>query len=220
MQKREYRSLKWQEWYQLAREYYVKNGNLLVPGSYITSDGYRLGRWIERQRYAHRYARHRLTDQKIMKLESIGMVWKLENRFTWEYWLSLCEDYYREHHHLKVPHGYCFGDIHFGYWIIKQRTNYKHGALSQKQIADLERFDMQWNLGYIRHTWDEWFHIAKKHYQEHECLNVPVSYCVDTGEKLGQWLSIQRMRYHGTKLPALSCHEIRLLESIGIVWNR
>ena len=40
----------WNDWLESAKSYHEEFGDLLVPSRYITPDGYKLGRWIERQR--------------------------------------------------------------------------------------------------------------------------------------------------------------------------
>ena len=40
--------VQWNNYYNLAREYYKTNNNLLVPQRYITDDGFYLGSWIHR----------------------------------------------------------------------------------------------------------------------------------------------------------------------------
>ena len=65
--------LSWNDWYELAKVYYDEKGDLLVPRGYISEDGYNLGIWINTQR--NYYKKEKLTEEKIKKLESIGMVW-------------------------------------------------------------------------------------------------------------------------------------------------
>ena len=46
-------------------------------------------------------------------------------------------------------------------------------------------------------TWDEWYNLAKEYFVEHSNLIVPASYITPSGEKLGQWISLQRRYYKG-----------------------
>ena len=50
MRKRTYQTQTWEEWYECAKNYYSKFGDLLISRDFVTADGFRLGRWIERQR--------------------------------------------------------------------------------------------------------------------------------------------------------------------------
>ncbi len=71
---------KWLWWYDLAKKYYEYHGNLLIPRTFITKNGYekdsdgkRLGVWIARQRYIY----NNLSEEKIADLEKIGMIWNI-----------------------------------------------------------------------------------------------------------------------------------------------
>ncbi len=67
----------WEIGYQHAQNYFAEKGDLAVPNTYICSDGYRLGKWISNQRCAyHGVARKGLEQDKVRKLEEIGMSWK------------------------------------------------------------------------------------------------------------------------------------------------
>lgn len=65
----------WVRSYDLAKNYYNDNGNLLIPYKYVTDDGVRLGTWVSKQRKD--YKEHRLAKERIDLLEAIGMVWVL-----------------------------------------------------------------------------------------------------------------------------------------------
>lgn len=64
----------WESHFNMAKQYYKENGNLLIPVNYII-DNFRLGSWIVHQR--QKYKENRLSDYQIKKLEKIGMVWKV-----------------------------------------------------------------------------------------------------------------------------------------------
>ncbi|MBQ7668021.1 MAG: helicase associated domain-containing protein [Clostridia bacterium] len=65
----------WEKMYNLAKEYYNENGNLLIPDKYTTKENIKLGRWIGTQR--GNYKKNILSKEKIELLEKIGMVWNL-----------------------------------------------------------------------------------------------------------------------------------------------
>ena len=65
----------WNEKYMLAKEYYKKHGNLLIPHDYIVND-IKLGRWIQTQRQNYnKNDNSYFTTDKINKLNDINMVW-------------------------------------------------------------------------------------------------------------------------------------------------
>ena len=65
----------WITGYQHAKQYFEKYKNLEVPYTYISQDGYRLGRWISNQRSAYKKKEKGLDKEKAKKLQEIGMVW-------------------------------------------------------------------------------------------------------------------------------------------------
>ena len=65
---------KWEKAYALAAAYYEENGNLNIPRSYVTAAGERLGQWVASQQWA--YPKGKLTEERIAKLDAIGMRWE------------------------------------------------------------------------------------------------------------------------------------------------
>ena len=71
----------WNEGYQEAKRYFDAHGDLKVPVDYVSPDGYALGKWVKRQRYTRQNPEKScavLTEERIAKLDEIGMRW--ENR--------------------------------------------------------------------------------------------------------------------------------------------
>lgn len=209
----------WDEWLEDAQEYYAAFGNLLVSSRYETPDGYKLGRWIERQRAIYngnpKIAGHLSLDQ-IKALNRIGMIWKLENRREWEVWLGLCDQYLKENGDLLVPKSYELKGAGLGNWINEQRKRYHKNVLTEDQIAELNKRKMVWSLGQ-RRAWEDWYEDAKEYYALHGDLLVPLSYITDEGELLGQWIFGQR--YHRNSGKIYSEERIKQLDLIGMVWN-
>ncbi|BFL47561.1 helicase associated domain-containing protein [Lactonifactor longoviformis] len=221
MGERTYRRQQWEEWYQNARAYADTFGNLLVPHDYVTADGYRLGRWIERQRAMHNgVIPSSLDRERCLALERIGMVWKLEKRLSWETWMAMVQEYHQEYGDLDVPTDYTAKNgCQLGYWIKEQRKKYKGGYLAEKQIRDLERFDMIWSF-YERKDWEDWLRLAEMYYQTHGNLLVPASYQTADGDRLGSWIFVQRERYWGANgRRPLSREQVKALEQISMVWG-
>ena len=75
----------WLYIYNLAKEYYEKNGDLLITSNYVVcKDGKKinLGYWINTQR--KRYKSGKLSKEKTLLLEDIKMVWKFHNKYSLE----------------------------------------------------------------------------------------------------------------------------------------
>lgn len=62
----------WERKYNLAKKFYETNGNLLIPVNQQYENTY-LGKWISHQRQS--YAKGKLPQEKIERLEQIGMIW-------------------------------------------------------------------------------------------------------------------------------------------------
>ena len=72
----------WNEGYQEAKRYFDAHGNLNVPAEYVSPNGYNLGNWVKRQRYTRQNPEKScavLTEERIAKLDAIGMRWGKSN---------------------------------------------------------------------------------------------------------------------------------------------
>lgn len=216
--KRGYLSLQWDEWYDLANRYWMLHDDLLIPNKYATRDGYRLGRWIERQRSLYRRHSHIMTDEKVDKLNSIGMIWVLEERHEWEFWIHLCKVYFEQHGDLEVPISYkTSNDVLLGNWIVQQRKKYRLNLLDETEIRELDAFHMRWEVN-ERRNWQQWYDVAKRYYQTYGNLDVKVDYIDEYGNRLGMWISVQREKYRHIRKPFLHKEEISLLNELNIKW--
>ena len=82
----------WNEGYQEAKHYFETHGDLKVPVDYVSPDGYALGKWVKRQRYTRQNPEKSgavLTEERIAKLDEIGMRW--ENQKSQKSYLKLKE---------------------------------------------------------------------------------------------------------------------------------
>ena len=72
----------WNEGYQETKCYFDAHGDLKVPADYVSPDGYALGKWVKRQRYTRQNPEKSgavLTEERIAKLDEIGMRWEKSN---------------------------------------------------------------------------------------------------------------------------------------------
>ena len=139
----------WEEGYAHAKEYFLSNGDLLVPYQYKCEDGYRLGTWIAARRggYIGYGSWARPTDEEIQRLEKIGMVWDVED-YLWLQNYQLAKEYYEAHGNLKIPKRYVTASGKcLGIWIHSQRQMYL-GKKSNKNLSK-ERIDMLNSIGML-----------------------------------------------------------------------
>ena len=158
----------WNSMFKLAEEYYREHGDLKIPQTYITSNGEKLGIWINTQRAAYKNrgksveernnAFAPLTDEQVQRLEAIGMLWDVYTD-VWGSMFKLAEEYYKEHGNLKIPYSYITSNgENLGTWIINQRVAYKNrgksveernntfAPLTDEQVQMLESIGMMWDV--------------------------------------------------------------------------
>ena len=162
----------WLEKYERAKQYYVENGNLLIPGTYETNDGVKLGMWISHQR--RDYIKNKLSNDRIELLEAIGMIWSVYDAQWFDYY-RLAVIYYNENGNLLIPRLYTTSNgIKLGSWLGAQRRQYKDGKLSEDKTELLEKSGMIWSVYEIQ--WYENYQVAVEYYNDNGNLLVPLRY--------------------------------------------
>lgn len=139
----------WDEKFEYARRYYVKFGNLRVPPQYVTEDGFALGVWITNLRNIYcGNSEGRLNEERVKKLESIGIEWRINNKLTWDEWYNLAVDYYKEHGNLRMPSKYEMNGYKLGNWVSNQKVAKRHPGghrrITPEQIGKLEAIGIEW----------------------------------------------------------------------------
>ena len=115
---------KWERCYAEAADYYEQHGDLAFPKKYVTESGIRLGAWVENQRAY--YLKGELSDDKIRRLEAIGMLWEGRNDRQWLKAYEAAARYFQQYGDLNVPYQYVSPEgIRLGYWVVRQRAAYK-----------------------------------------------------------------------------------------------
>ena len=206
----------WQNGYNKALQYRRENGNLDVPHSYKTADGYRLGAWISDQR-----ERTDMPEHRKRLLDDLGMIWKKPD--PWEVRYALAKAYYEEHGNLNVPAQYKADGVCLSKWVSEQRQVYigNRGKkrLTEEQIARLNAIGMVWDNSLKKRNRDAWearYAEAKRYYDKHGNLAIPIDYIGDDGKQLNLWILVQRRYYEQKKLTE---EQIDKLSAIGMVWT-
>lgn len=88
-----------------------------------------------------------LDENRIRKLEEIGMVWDSVRDQAWNRCYAEAEAYYREHGDLCVPVGYVTkSGVNLGTWLSNQRSYRKSGirttSLTPERMEALDRIGM------------------------------------------------------------------------------
>ena len=209
----------WEKGFASAQKYRTEHGDLLVPVRYRDKNDFALGEWIVYNR--QRYLGGNLTQNRIERLEAIGMVWSTSNDL-WEQNYAAATQYYLEHSDLEVPIKYetpsGFG---LGVWLGAQRAAHKAGELPQEQVERLDALGMDWTNRNDR-KWMSLYDVAAAYYHEHGNLNVPSEYVTPDGVLLGKWVARQRYAYLNPDRSSARVTPERkaLLDKLGMVWEK
>ena len=197
----------WEKGFASAQKYRTEHGDLLVPVRYRDKNDFALG--------------GNLTQNRIERLEAIGMVWSTSNDL-WEQYYAAATQYYLEHGDLEVPIKYetpsGFG---LGVWLGAQRAAHKAGELPQEQVERLDALGMDWTNRNDR-KWMSLYDVAAAYYHEHGNLNVPSEYVTPDGVLLGKWVARQRYAYLNPDRSSARVTPERkaLLDKLGMVWEK
>lgn len=209
----------WEKGFTSAQKYRTEHGDLLVPVRYRDKNDFALGEWIVYNR--QRYLGGNLTQNRIERLEAIGMVWSTSNDL-WEQNYAAATQYYLEHGDLEVPIKYetpsGFG---LGVWLGAQRAAHKAGELPQEQVERLDALGMDWTNRNDR-KWMSLYDVAAAYYHGHGNLNVPSEYVTPDGVLLGKWVARQRYAYLNPDRSSARVTPERkaLLDKLGMVWEK
>ena len=197
----------WEQSFHDAQDYYSSHGNLHIPSRTP------LGWWLKAQRQS--YKCNKLSDDKISRLEAIGMVWAEPD--AWFRGYQAAKSFFELNGHLDIPADFITEQgFKLGNWYRNQREALRNGTLSNERLEKLLAIGFQQEPVKQR-RWMQYYQQAKEYYDAHGDLSVPSDYVNESGIPLGQWISVQRASY---KKKRLSGQQIHLLEAIKIEWDR
>ena len=203
--------------YQALLAYYQEYGNADVKASYVSRDGYPLGRWVgnARRRYKEAFGKP-LTNEQKKRLDDLGMIWD-KTAYQWEKNYAMAKAYYEEFGDLEILRTYVAKDGSLlGVWLDNQRAAYlgkrpDAAPLTQTQIQRLEEIGIKWETRNER-QWIARYKSAEIFYKTNRNLKVPATYRTKDGCLLAKWLSRQREQY---MKHTLSKERRELLNRIG-----
>jgi hypothetical protein len=139
----------WYSHFEQAKEYYIEHGNLLISRNYVSNNEVRLGQWIGNQRNAYKgqSGTSFLTQEKIDKLNKIGMVWDTLE-LKWNLGYEYAKEYFLKNGNLLVPSNYVVDNFKLGKWINVKRNAYNGNGgrkISKERIEKLNEIGMVWN---------------------------------------------------------------------------
>lgn len=213
----------WDVMFSHAKQYYEQHGNLDVPRRYKTPEGYSLGVWLQTQRQIRAGKEAGcLDEERVAKLDSLGMRWESVRDVSWEKHYRACKAYRERYGNLNIPGDYVTEDgIKLGIWIKNVRNYHRSGIKSSYFTPERERqldaLGMIWDQP--NYVWERNYAAALAYYREHGNLEVPRGYIQD-GVKLNIWLTELKETYRGKREGRqLSEEQIARLNELHIRWG-
>ena len=217
-------SASWELMYAKAKQYYKQNKHLNIPRRYKTEDGYSLGNWIFTQRKVYAGTQYgNLSEDRIKKLEAIGMVWDNIRDLSWQRYYQEAELYAKEHNNLNVKATYVTkSGVKLGSWLSNLRTykknNIQQNYLTKDRVEELNKLGMVWDVP--DYLWEQNYAACVEYHREHGDLDIPSGYVSKDGLKVGAWLRRQRaLRQRKAVGTELTEEQIQRLDAIGMNWD-
>ena len=183
----------WGEYYEKLKIFKIEEGHLDVPSKH------EIGIWVVNQRKL--FNTNKLSTERIKLLDDLGFIWDTQ-KFRWEKNFNIIKE-------KGCNSNFVLKDPILRNWKAKQRLMYQKGDLSTNKINLLENIGFDFNP--VENDWVSKFRELKSFKKLNGHTNVP-----QRGTPLGTWVSSQRKR---KKSGLMSSKKIKLLESIGFIWN-
>lgn len=222
-------SLSWDDYYELAVEYYKEHGNLLVPSNY-SKNGMNLGSWIgtQRQSIKAKGDRKPLSTEQIERLNAIGMVWNtLEEQWNLSY--EKVEKFKKENGRFPAEEADDEEEAFLGRWIgtQKQRILRQYADKKEDEIPVDKRIKIdklhQIGIIYKIKSWEEWYEEYKNFLLMHDGKKPYQKSKNGTEAALGRWGTAQQQKilrkyYNVTEesIPDEIKDKIKKLHELGI----
>lgn len=130
----------WEQAFQAAQEYYNRYGNLNISSAYVDENGFKLGTWVQRQKaiYNGRAKYGSLTEERIKRLENIGINWSNKTDLIWERNFKAAQRYVEEYGNLKIPVAYRTEDgVRLSEWLRGQKKNVNISAERKRKLESI-----------------------------------------------------------------------------------
>jgi Helicase associated domain len=221
----------WDVMFEKLKEYKKTHGHCLVNTSNWKDP---LVKWVLSQRRHYLTVEEGgtsslLTTKKLMKLHSIGFVFRQKDKYkTFEQRIDELKEYKLQHGNLRVP----TNTQGLGAFVAHARDQYRLSKLGKKHTMNDEKFQTLLDLGFEfkvgktpvvtcpRLNWDERFQQLLQYKQENGDTIVPQHF--SGYNNLGAWVKTQRGNYKLMKKGARSAMTAEMalkLSEIGFVWE-
>jgi hypothetical protein len=198
----------WDDNYEELRKFKKKHGHCRAPHHYLSA-GLKLGVWVSLQRTL--YSKHKLSAERIQKLECEGFEWQPHDK-DWIRSFEALKSFQSEHGHCSPARSYKTQDLKLGDWVNRQRGLYAKNQLTSDRIALLEGIGFDWDP--LSAEWKANFEALRVFKDEHKHCRVPRSYVGN--RHLGRWINTLRTSYSRGRIPP---DRVAKLSGLGI-WSQ
>ncbi|MFC8592974.1 helicase associated domain-containing protein [Streptomyces atroolivaceus] len=177
--------------------------------------GFPLGQWIADAR--RQYARGTMSDDRIIQLEKLGMIWSTVD-VAWDEGLTAARAWAGLHGHLLAPLDATFEGAKVGIFLKNARAAARRAddntrrqglpadatgwILSEERREQLEEIDASWCPVWSI-TWQRAFHLTRLHLETGELLPTQPGKALAQGEDLGRWVQTVRTGWDKLRRPAV-----------------
>lgn len=204
-----------------AAAYKAEHGHLMVPQTYTTPSGYRLGSRMNSARTRADGIPERVRQQ----LDEMGMVWSVPDA-EFALLLTHARSWFDEHGTLDVgKQQRCCGDYPLAGALKRKRRLHARGALPEAHFQALEEFGMRWGSRQDRATeaglagCRRWLQQRRAEGVERPILDVPVHHVDSEGYGIGDFISALRAINNGTRAGFIPDDLRRELDGMGMIWR-
>ena len=199
----------------MLEEYIEQKGTSLVPSTFKTANGFKLGQWVSVQRT--RYGKGIIAQERRERLEALDGWWWDRRDYLWEEGFRHLEEYIESHGNALTPLKYTSDDSHqLGGWVNTQRVAHGKGTLPPHREQRLRELP-GWSWSAKDSLWEEGFSRLLRYLEVHRHVNVPQKYADADGYQLGSWVTVQRVARNARRLKPE--RESRLSALPGWTWD-
>jgi len=202
--------LSFDEIVRILTEYKEKHGNCLVPRTYITEDGVRLGELVGNIRNGTK----KISAEEKANLDNLGFVWRVKERvLPFNEVISLLAEYKEKYGDCVVPRIYVTeAGIRLGIIVNGIRSGIRKTSAEEK--AALDELGFVWEI-YNKHiSFNEVVSLLVEYKEKNGNCLVPLAYTTEDGIRLGK--IVGRIREGRRKI---TFEEKAILDNLGFVWK-
>jgi hypothetical protein len=131
----------WEEGIEYLKAYVSEHGHCRVPYAHVTSEGYRLGQWVQSQRNK----KASISAERKTRLDCLGFVWDVLAD-DWEEGFRHLQAYASEHGHCRVLATHITADgYRLGQWVKVQRRRLRKNQMPAEQKDRLDALGFIWS---------------------------------------------------------------------------